>query len=68
MLSNWLYNDDVCKYEKEDNSRELHKAKCFITMCGRCESEVKIWHIFLFWDAMLIYIIQPFHCQTVEVH
>ena len=42
MLSNWLYNDDVCTFEKEDSSWELHEAQCFITVCERCESEVKI--------------------------
>lgn len=42
MLSNWLYNDDVCTCESEDGSGELCKAKCFITACGRWESEVKI--------------------------
>ena len=42
MLSNWLYNDDVCTYEKEGSSWELHESQCFITVCERCELEVKI--------------------------
>lgn len=32
MLPNWLYNYDVCMYEKEDDSQELHEAKCIITV------------------------------------
>lgn len=71
MLSNGLRNRDahnICASEQEGNAQELHHADRIIIACKWCKSGEMICHIFWFWDAMLIYIIQPFPCQTVKVH